>query len=300
MDTTKCNVFQYCKFLLYCGYCMVLVVLFMTGVSFYAVVFQFYGPLVFSSGIIGLIYGIIVIIFSSLVFMMLWSYLACVASSPGYVPQNWHPFVDDEEAQQMMERLPYLYQMFDRSDPLSPRYCRKCQHWKPPRTHHDSVSGNCVLKMDHYCIWVVNCVGLLNYKFFVLFLFYAQISCTFGCLLLLYPMVQFFRTGGEDGPAGIALFAWVLDLAFSLSLAGFLIMHYQLLSQNRSTIEAYEKSNSSWPFDKGYKKNFEEIFGRETWRCFVPMYTEDERRALLDSVLEQKLRAGIPSSDGQV
>lgn len=24
--------------------------------------------------------------------------------------------------------------------------------------------GRCVLKMDHYCIWVINTVGLLNYK----------------------------------------------------------------------------------------------------------------------------------------
>ena len=33
-----------------------------------------------------------------------------------------------------------------------PRYCRKCQAWKPPRAHHDSMSGRCVLRMDHYCM----------------------------------------------------------------------------------------------------------------------------------------------------
>lgn len=25
------------------------------------------------------------------------------------------------------------------------------QGWKPERTHHDSMAGRCVLKMDHYC-----------------------------------------------------------------------------------------------------------------------------------------------------
>eukprot|EP01025_Chloroclados_australasicus_P028641 TRINITY_DN2838_c0_g1_i1.p1 TRINITY_DN2838_c0_g1~~TRINITY_DN2838_c0_g1_i1.p1 ORF type:complete len:348 (-),score=9.31 TRINITY_DN2838_c0_g1_i1:503-1402(-) len=299
MDTSKCNVFQYCKFLLYCGYSMVLIVLFMVVVSYYAVVVQSYGPYTFNSGALGILFGFIVIIFTALIGMLLWSYFACVIASPGHVPSNWHPFQDQDEAQLMLERLPQLSLRYDRSDPMCPRYCRKCSSWKPPRSHHDSVSQKCVLKMDHYCIWVVNCVGLLNYKFFVLFLFYAWVSCTIASGLLIYPMIQFFKKGG-DAKGAVTLFGFVLDLAFSISLAGLIFMHWQMICQNRTSIEAFDKNVNPWPFDKGRRKNIEEVFGREFWRWWLPYYTEDEQRNLLQGALGQRLRAGILSSDGNV
>ena len=28
--------------------------------------------------------------------MLLWSYLAAVMTEPGFVPEAWHPFADDE------------------------------------------------------------------------------------------------------------------------------------------------------------------------------------------------------------
>jgi hypothetical protein len=33
----------------------------------------------------------------------------------------------------------------------APRFCKKCSHYKPPRSHHCRVCDRCVLRMDHHC-----------------------------------------------------------------------------------------------------------------------------------------------------
>lgn len=47
------------------------------------------------------------------------------------------------------------------------------------------------------------------------------------------------------------------------AVAGFLIMHWQMLDANCTTIEMYEKDRiHPWPYNKGFRRNFEEVFGR--------------------------------------
>ena len=57
------------------------------------------------------------------------------------------------------------------------RMCQRCLKTKPDRCHHCSQCNVCVLKMDHHCPWVANCIGFYNYKYFLNMLFYASLSC---------------------------------------------------------------------------------------------------------------------------
>jgi palmitoyltransferase len=56
--------------------------------------------------------------------------------------------------------------------------------------------------------------------------------------------------------------AFVVDVAFCLSLAGLLGMHARMVWLNCTTIEMFEKTRTpSWPYDRGARRNFEEVFG---------------------------------------
>ena len=57
--------------------------------------------------------------------------------------------------------------------------CRTCKFHKPARSKHCSVCQMCVSKYDHHCIWIRQCVGEKNYKWFVSFLGLHSIFCLY-------------------------------------------------------------------------------------------------------------------------
>ncbi|GFO11784.1 palmitoyltransferase, partial [Plakobranchus ocellatus] len=75
--------------------------------------------------------------------------------------------------------------------------CKKCIAPKPPRTHHCSICGKCVLKMDHHCPWLNNCVGYYNHRYFLQFVFYMW----FGTLYSTFAGYDVFKQhffGNQD------------------------------------------------------------------------------------------------------
>ncbi|CAL5381547.1 probable protein S-acyltransferase 14 [Camellia sinensis] len=278
------NVFKFCTALRGLGSIMILLVLGVVGVTYYAVVFSNYGPALYDGGLDSLIALAVLILFHVLLVMLLWSYFNVVFTDPGGVPPNWRPLVDEERGDTDSLTGPEFSDM--PADPTNQRirYCRKCNQPKPPRCHHCSVCGRCVLKMDHHCVWVVNCVGALNYKYFLLFLFYTFLETSVVALSLLPHFIAFFsdeELPGTPGMLATTFLAFVLNLAFALSVMGFLIMHISLVSGNTTTIEAYEKKTTpKWRYDLGRRRNFEQVFGMDMRYWFIPAYSEEDLRRM--------------------
>ena len=128
---------------------------------------------------------------------------------------------------------------------------------KPPRAHYCSIAGEVILKMDHFCPWVANTVGFFNYRYFVQFLFYGAVGCTW---VTLGHVAHYYLVPSLYGHMpGMYVIGTVLGGAMAFSLLGFVVMHLWLIFKNRTTLEAaYDGVNL---YDLGAKQNFLSIMG---------------------------------------
>lgn len=174
------NVFKFCTALRGLGSIMILLVLGIVGVTYYAVVWTNYGPALSVGGLDSLAALVVILLFHFLVNpfhrflesfvlllkkliimmcvcvcvvklgMLLWSYFSAVFTDPGVVPAS------DEEEQEgecdPLNSLEFGGLQPDASNQRT-RFCRKCNQHKPPRCHHCSV---CKLSLGHtFCFMLL-------------------------------------------------------------------------------------------------------------------------------------------------
>ncbi|KAL6611293.1 hypothetical protein ACP70R_039221 [Stipagrostis hirtigluma subsp. patula] len=268
----RVNPFRACAGLRGLGYLMVALVAAIAAVSYYAVVVFAWGPVLLGGGAAAAGAAAVLAVFHLLLAMILWCYLMVVFTDPGGVPENWRPGAEDSG-------YPASSALEEQASP--PRYCSRCQNGKPPRCHHCSVCDRCVLKMDHHCVWVVNCVGARNYKYFLLFLVYTFLEMVLDALVLLPNFIEFFqdesRRSSSPGDIAILFLAFVLNVAFALSLLIFIGMHISLVTSNTTSIEVHERRKSvPWKYDLGWRRNLEQVFGTKKLFWFLPLYSTED------------------------
>ena len=172
-----------------------------------------------------------------------------------------------------------------------PLICFKCLIKRPERSHHCKYCNKCVLKMDHHCPWVANCVGFNNQKHFVLFLFYATVGnfIAFVCLVfeayeatnnLIYnPIVyahgkkvnrydslfiQFLKVFWEPFMVFIGA---CLSLAMTLAIGILFKQQIDNILYNSTGIEYYEFNkleDSPWYFKNSYSLKIRMVMGFES------------------------------------
>lgn len=82
-------------------------------------------------------------------------------------------------------------------------FCPMCATYKPPRAHHCSRCNCCILKYDHHCPWLGQCVGFYNYKNYLLVLLYTWLLTAWVLTLLSIALTVYVLEVKENlfGPA---------------------------------------------------------------------------------------------------
>ncbi|CAL1267032.1 unnamed protein product [Larinioides sclopetarius] len=226
------------------------------------------------------------ILYHAIFAMFLWSYWQTIFTNIGTVPRQFKLPPADAiklEQDQSEDNQRRLLESFAKDLPVSCRtmngsirYCEKCCNIKPDRAHHCSVCGVCVLKMDHHCPWVNNCVSFTNYKYFILFLGYALLYCLFISATSLQYFIKLW-TNNLEGPGRFhILVLFFVAVMFAVSLVSLFGYHCYLVSVNRSTLESFRPPIFRTGPDKdgfslGRKANFTEIFGSDKSKWFIPV-----------------------------
>ncbi|XP_064481741.1 palmitoyltransferase ZDHHC20-B-like isoform X2 [Ornithodoros turicata] len=217
-----------------------------------------------------------------------WSYWQTIFAEPGVIPKQFYipqpeaerlekePSVDAQR--QMLERLAKQLPVSCRTINGMIRYCEKCHLVKPDRAHHCSVCGRCILKMDHHCPWVNNCVSFTNYKFFILFLAYSLIYCLFVAATTLQYFIKFWTNDLEGWGRFHILFLFFVAFMFAISLVSLFGYHCYLVTVNRSTLESFRPPIFRTGPDKngfslGRHANFNEVFGDDWHYWFLPLFS---------------------------
>ncbi len=128
---------------------------------------------------------------------------------------------------------------------LDNRECKKCDNYKWPRVSHCSKCMSCIYRMDHHCFWTQNCIGIKNYRTFVLFITYAFMAA----LQHLYYMPKYLYWCWQQPSLFIIhtfpTYIWWLVLTFSVIFMGIMIgglvfTHYIMLLTNFTTLDSYK------------------------------------------------------------
>mmetsp|Transcript_94787 Transcript_94787/g.182144 ORF Transcript_94787/g.182144 Transcript_94787/m.182144 type:complete len:350 (-) Transcript_94787:113-1162(-) len=120
------------------------------------------------------------------------------------------------------------------------RWCSFCRMVQPPRAKHCRDCDSCILRNDHHCPFVNNCIGQRNYIYFCAFL--ISVVCL-GVAVFLGIGLWLWSAEGDESPISTTfetVLVSVLTIPTAVFLVGVLglsVFHAVLICRGRTTRE---------------------------------------------------------------
>jgi len=222
------------------------------------------------------------IFFHIITVLLVICYVRSILEHPGTIPDGdpWE-YKSDGPGQALVGALNLLEQKKSGER----RHCKWCGKYKPDRCHHCRVCRTCILKMDHHCPWIYNCVGFRNYKYFFLVLFYSVIDLNFIAWSMTESVVRSWDINTSFLTMFVVLFGETLAIFLGGLITSFWTFHVWLMLQSMTTIEFCEKKMPKKEgktddggvsvYDCGPYKNTMTVLGPNPLLWFLPLSPPD-------------------------
>jgi len=212
------------------------------------------------------------ILFNGATALLVSCYIRCILVHPGTIPDDpsWEYAPQESQTASEVVSLQESKRSGDR------RHCKWCSKYKPDRCHHCRVCRTCILRMDHHCPWIYNCVGFGNHKYFFLLLLYTTVVTHF----IVWTMFPSLRHAVDSSTPFIRmfllLFGWTLATFLAILVTAFFSFHIWLTCKAMTTIEFCEKSMKRTGYDTSiYDRstlgNFQAVLGDNAFLWFLPV-----------------------------
>lgn len=167
-------------------------------------------------------------------------------------------------------------------------YCNTCSIFKPPRTSHCRVCDNCCQRFDHHCLWLGNCVGKRNYKYFFLLITFITINCIVEIIYSVCILVDAIKD--KDGKkiknriftisvlSGCSLYGLLFLIFF---IGKLIIIHTRLLIQNFTFYEDFKKKLKNPAKNNPFYKNI--------WQHVYRLFLSLRPKSLLNGMIHRSL-----------